>query len=269
MADLDPRTNTKDRIEPHGELRPAKVGSRDDQVTMIAGGLDPVAEKGLRAVLWRNRDLFAWMAADMPRIHPSVITHRLVLFKEAKLVAQKRRRLGSEKAPTVVEVVKKLKEAEFIRELTYTTWLANGVMVRKPSGKWQMCTDYTDLNKACPKDSHPLPNIDNLVDGASGHKMLSFLDAYSGYNQIPMHPANQEKTAFITHLGSYCYEVMSFGLKNAGATYQRLMDKIFAGQIGRCLDAYVDDMVVRSSTPETTSKTSRKYSDRYDDKICD
>lgn len=152
MADLDPQTNTEDRIEPHGELRLAKVGSRDDQVTMIAGGLDPAAKKGLRTVLWRNRDLFAWTAADMPRIHPSVITHRLALFKEAKPIAQKKRRLGAEKAVTVKEEVKKLKEVGFIHELTYTTWLANVVMVKKPSGKWRMCTNYTDLNKACPKD---------------------------------------------------------------------------------------------------------------------
>lgn len=92
-----------------------------------------------------------------------------------------------------------------------------------------MCTDYTDLNKACPKDSHPLPSIDASVDGASGHKMLSFLDAYSGYNQIPMYALDREKTAFITEKANFCYEVMPFGLKNAGATYQRLMDRIFDG----------------------------------------
>lgn len=77
--------------------------------------------------------------------------------------------------------------------MTYTTWLVNVVMVRKTNDKWQMCTDYTDLNKACPKDSHPLPIIDSLVNGASGHKMLSFLDAYSGYNPIPMHAPDRDK----------------------------------------------------------------------------
>nr|KYP55608.1 Retrovirus-related Pol polyprotein from transposon opus [Cajanus cajan] len=120
-------------------------------------------------------------------------------------------------------------------------------MVRKPNGKWRMCTDYTNLNKACPKDAYPLPNIDRLVDGASGHKFLSFLDAYSGYNQIHMHPQDEEKTAFITETANYCYQVMSFGLKNAGATYQRLMNKIFSDHIGRSMEVYVDDMVVKSS----------------------
>ncbi|CAL9024363.1 unnamed protein product [Prunus brigantina] len=85
-----------------------------------------------------------------------------------------------------------------------------------------MCQDYTNLNKACPKDSFPLPRIDQLVDATAGHELLSFMDAYSGYNQIFMHPADQEHTAFINDRGLYCYNVMPFGLKNAGATYQRL-----------------------------------------------
>nr|KYP51700.1 Transposon Ty3-G Gag-Pol polyprotein [Cajanus cajan] len=111
-----------------------------------------------------------------------------------------------------------------------------------------MCTDYIDLNKACPKDTYPLPCIDRLVDGASGHSVFSFLDAYSGYNQIRMHPSDEEKTAFITENANFCYRVMPFGLKNAGATYQRLMDKVFQEQIGRNIEIYVDDMVVKSNS---------------------
>nr|KYP49066.1 Transposon Ty3-I Gag-Pol polyprotein [Cajanus cajan]KYP49091.1 Transposon Ty3-I Gag-Pol polyprotein [Cajanus cajan]KYP49095.1 Transposon Ty3-I Gag-Pol polyprotein [Cajanus cajan] len=110
-----------------------------------------------------------------------------------------------------------------------------------------MCTDYTDLNKACPKDAYPLPNIDRLVDGAAGHKFLTFLDAYSGYNQIRMHPRDEDKTTFVTESANYCYQVMPFGLKNAGATYQRIMDKIFSDQIEKNIEVYVDDMVVKSA----------------------
>jgi len=109
-----------------------------------------------------------------------------------------------------------------------------------------MCVDFTDLNKACPKDSYPLPNIDALVDSASSCKMLSFLDAFSDYNQIKMHPKDESKTTFMTETCSYCYKVMPFGLKNAGATYQRLMDKFLAPMLGRNVQAYVDDMVVTS-----------------------
>ncbi|RDY05633.1 hypothetical protein CR513_10508, partial [Mucuna pruriens] len=119
-------------------------------------------------------------------------------------------------------------------------------MVKKASGKWRMCTDYTDLNKACPKDPYPLPSIDRLVDGVSGFALLSFMDAYSGYNQIQMHPHDEEKTAFITDAGAFCYKVMPFGLKNARATYQRLMEKIFKEVMGVDVEVYVDDMVVKS-----------------------
>ena len=118
-------------------------------------------------------------------------------------------------------------------------------MVTKLNNKWRMCVDYKDLNKACPKDSYTLPNIDQLVDGAAEHKILSFLDDYSGYNQISMHPKDKEKTTFTTNGANYFYEVMSFGLKNAEATYQRLMDKIFKKMIGRSVEVYVDDIVVK------------------------
>ncbi|XP_072066863.1 uncharacterized protein [Arachis hypogaea] len=110
-----------------------------------------------------------------------------------------------------------------------------------------MCVDFTDLNKACPKDAYPLPNIDKLVDNASGFQSLSFMDAYSGYNQILMHPEDQNKTAFITEHGNFCYRVMPFGLKNAGETYPRLMDKVFHHQIGRNMEIYVDNMVAKTT----------------------
>ncbi|KAI0494737.1 hypothetical protein KFK09_024880 [Dendrobium nobile] len=119
-------------------------------------------------------------------------------------------------------------------------------MVKKASGAWRMCMDYTDLNKACPKDSFPLPRIDQLVDATSGHQILSFMDAYSGYNQIRMDPVDEEATAFQTDKGLYCYKVMPFGLKNAGATYQRLMNKVFKDLIGRSMEVYIDDMLVKT-----------------------
>ena len=100
-------------------------------------------------------------------------------------------------------------------------------MVKKVNGKWRMCVDFTDLNKACPKDSYPFPRIDQLVDSIAGHQLLSFMDAFSGYNQIKMDEANQEKTSFITSQGLFCYKVMPFRLKNAGATYQRLVNYMF------------------------------------------
>ena len=103
-----------------------------------------------------------------------------------------------------------------------------------------------DLNKACPKDCYPLPNIDLLVDVMVGHSLLSFMDAYSRYNQICMYPGDEEKTSFITDQGTYCYRVMPFGLKNTEATYQRLVNQIFKGLIGNSMEVYVDDILVKS-----------------------
>ena len=118
--------------------------------------------------------------------------------------------------------------------------------MKKANGKWRMCVDFMDLNKACPKDSFPLPRINQLVDSTAGHKLLTFVDAFSGYNQIKMAEEDQEKTAFITSQGLYCYKVMPFGLKNVGATYQRLVNKMFNKQIDRNMEVYVDDMLVKS-----------------------
>ena len=109
-----------------------------------------------------------------------------------------------------------------------------------------MCVDYTALNEACPKDNFPLPWIDQIVDVSVGHGMLSFLDAFSGYHQITMHPPDAEKTAFITPHRFFCYNVMSFGLKNVGATYHRLVTKMFRSLLAKTIEVYIDDMLVKS-----------------------
>ena len=118
-------------------------------------------------------------------------------------------------------------------------------MVKKENGKWRMCVDFTDLNNACPKDSFPMPKIDQLMDSMVGHKLLTFMDAFSGYNQIQMAEEDQEKIAFITSQGLYCYKVMPFGLKNVGAMYQRLVNQMFSKQIERNVEVYMDNMLVK------------------------
>ena len=131
----------------------------------------------------------------------------------------KRRKLAPKRAEIVMEKVDRLLDADAIQSIQYPTWLSNTVVIQKKNGKWRVCVDFTDLNKDCPKNSFPLPRIDQLVDSTSGHERMSFLDAFQGYHQIPMILFDQEKTAFITPKGIYCYKVMPFGLKNAGATY--------------------------------------------------
>jgi hypothetical protein len=114
-----------------------------------------------------------------------------------------------------------------------------------------MCVDYTDLNKHCPKDLFGLPHIDQIVDSTAGSALLSFIDCYLGYHQIALREEDQSKTSFITPFGAYCYKTMSFGLKNAGATYQRAIQTCSGKQIGVNAEAYVDDVVVKTKSPET------------------
>jgi hypothetical protein len=138
-----------------------------------------------------------------------------------------------------------------------------------------MCVDYTGLNKACPKVPYPLPHIDQIVDSTAGCETLSFLDAYSGYHQIKMKESDQLVTYFITPFGMYCYTTMPFGLRNAGATYQRCMNHVFGGHIGRTVEAYVDDIVVKTkrasdllSDLETTFKCMRAKGVKFNPEKC-
>ncbi|RVX22916.1 Transposon Ty3-I Gag-Pol polyprotein [Vitis vinifera] len=192
--------------------------------------------QSIQNILRSNHDIFAWTHSDMKGIHPSIASHKLNVFPAARPIRQKIRRFHPDRQRVIQDEINKLLEAGFIREVSYPDWLANVVVVPKKEGKWRVCVDYTNLNNACPKDSFPLPRIDQIVDSTSGQGMLSFLDAFSGYHQIPMSPDDEEKTAFITPHGLYCYKVMPFGLKNAGATYQRLMTKIFKPLIGRSVE---------------------------------
>ena len=193
----------------------------------------PMVRQDLASFLRMNQDVFAWSHEDMPGIDLSIIVHRLNVNPDSSPVRQKKRVFTQERDKAVAEEVRKLLEAGFIREVYYPDWLANVVMVRKNNGKWRMCVDFTNLNRACPKDSYPLPRIDTLVDSTARYELLSFMDAFSGYNQIKMKEEDQEKTSFVTSQGLFCYKVMPFGLKNARATYQRLMNKMFARQLGR------------------------------------
>jgi hypothetical protein len=175
-----------------------------------------------------------------------VAEHALEIRADAKPVKQRLRHFDEEKRRAIGEEICELLEAGFIKEVFHPEWLANPILVKKKSGKWQISIDYTSLNKACPKHPFPLPRIDQITDSIAGCEALSFLDAYSGYHKIAMKEFNQLMTSFITPFGIYCYVTMPFGLKNAGATYQRCMNTIFGELIGQTVEAYVDDIVVKS-----------------------
>ena len=137
-------------------------------------------------------------------------------------------------------------EVGFIKPCQHPIWLANGVLVRKKDGQIRVCVDFRDLNKACPKDDFPLPNLDMLLDTTANHEMFSFMDGFSGYNQITIDPKDAEMTAFRTSFGNFYYTMMPFGLKNVRATYQRATTIIFHDMIHNYVEDYVDDLVVKS-----------------------
>jgi len=157
----------------------------------------------------------------MPGIYLEVIVHHLKVDSAARPVKQKLHRINKERSLALRAEVSRLLKAGSIRECHYPEWLDNPVLVKKKTSKWRVCIDFTNLNAACPKDDHPLPRIDQLVEATAGHDLLSFMNAYSGYNQIRMHPPYEDKTRFITDSAVYCYKMMPFGLKNAGETFQR------------------------------------------------
>ena len=141
-------------------------------------------------------EVFAWKQEEMGGIDPIVITHQLNVSPSFKPVKQKRS-FALERQKAINEEVEKLLQENAIREVEYPEWLANVVLVKKANDKWRLCIDFTDINKACLKDSFPLPQIGLLVDATAGHELLSFMDAFFGYNQISMDLSDQEKTSFV------------------------------------------------------------------------
>ena len=144
----------------------------------------------------------------------------------------------------------------------YPQWVANIVPIPKKDDKVRMCVDYRDLNRTSPKDNFLLPHIDTLVDNTAKHSLFSFMDGFSGYNQIKMALKDMEKTIFLTMWGTFCYKVMPFGLKNAGATYQRAMVILFHDMMHKEIEVYVDDMIEKSQVEDNHVINLRKLFER-------
>jgi hypothetical protein len=158
----------------------------------------------------------------MPGVPRELVEHKLKVYPQVRPIRHKLRRFMPDKREAIRAKLARLVSAGFIRELLHPEWLANPVLViKKNKVDWRMCVDHADLNKHCSKDLFGLPRIDQVVDSTVGRSMLSFLDYYSGYHQISLAKEDEEKTAFITPFGAFCYTSMTLGLKNAGATYQR------------------------------------------------
>ncbi|GJZ88752.1 reverse transcriptase domain-containing protein [Tanacetum coccineum] len=219
---------TKEKAEEHkapeGEEKVLVNSAFPEEAITIGSQFSAKCREQLIHLLKDNMDVFAWQSSDMAGIPRRLIRHTLNVNKSVPPVAQKRRVLGTEKSKVVTKEVEEWVKAGIVRPVKYPTWISNPVLVKKVDGTWRMCIDFKNLNAACPKDYYLLPEIDLKIEAGMGHPFKCLLDAYKGYHQMP------------------------FGLKNAGATYQRLVDSAFQAHLGRNLEAYVDDMVIKSKT---------------------
>jgi hypothetical protein len=181
----------------------------------------------------------------MPGVPKELIEYSLNVNTKASPKMQRLRRFAQDKRKAIKKEIAKLLVVGFLKEVFHPDWLANPVLVKKKkNNEWRMCIDYTDLNKHCPKDPFRLPRINQVIDSTTGCVLLCFLDCY-GLPLDCLKEKDQIKTAFITPYGAYAYTTMSFGLKNACATYQRAIQLCFADQLCCNVEAYVDDMVVK------------------------
>ena len=167
--------------------------------------------------------MFAWAPTDMLGVDTSIICHRLSINPDVKPIKQKPRKINTERCQPFHEEVERLLQANFIRETYYLDWLAHPVLVKKKNSKWRICIDFTNLNQAFPKDSFLLPRINQLLDATAGYELLSFMNAYSDTARSRCILRTRTKRRSSLTQGTYCYKVISFGLKNAEATFQRMV----------------------------------------------
>ncbi|XP_027158039.1 uncharacterized protein LOC113759663, partial [Coffea eugenioides] len=247
-VDLQYEEKPKPNLE---ETEKVNIGTEDEvKEVQISIHLNERQKKEMLEFLTMFQDVFAWSYDDMTGISTDVVVHRLPTDPSFPPVKQKPRKFKPDISLKIKEQIEKQLKTNIIIVSHYPIWLSNPVPVPKKSGEVRVCIDYRDLNKASPKDDFPLPNIHILLDNTAGHEIETFCDCFAGYHQILMAEEDREKTAFITPWGTFCYRVMPFGLKNAGATYQRTMTTLFHDMIHREMEVYVDDIIIKSKRAE-------------------
>jgi hypothetical protein len=232
------------------KLEEIDIGDGDKpRPTFINANLDSSFREGLIKLLKEYKDCFTWDYSEMPGLDRSIVEHRLPIKPGFRPYKQPPRKIYKDEVlADAKKEVERLIDANFIRPCRYVKWISNIVPVYKKYGKMRVCIDFRDLNRATPMDGYPMTVADLLVDAAAVHKVISFMDGNAGYNQICMAIEDISKTAFRCpgHIGLFEWIVMTFGLKNAGATYQRAMNYIFHELIGKIVEIYIDDVVIKS-----------------------
>lgn len=193
-------------------------------------------------------DIFAWSYEDLKTFNTEIIQHKIPLKEGTKPFRQKLRKFNPMLLSVIKKEIKKLLDAKIIVPLRFSNWVANLVPVRKKNGEIRLCVDFRNLNRSSLKDNYPVPKMDHILQRVVGAKRMSFLDGYSGYNQIAVAKEDQEKTTFTTPRGTFMYAKMPFGLMNAGATFQRAMDVAFVGERNKFIVIYLDDIIVFSNS---------------------
>jgi hypothetical protein len=252
-------------------LEEVDIGNGDKpRPTFISANLQSDFREELIKLLKEYKDCFAWDYSEMPRLDRSIVEHRLPIKSGFKPYKQPPRKVYKDEVlADVKKEIERLLDANFVRPCRYAEWISNIVPVYKKNGKMRVCIDFRDLNRATPMDGYPMPVANLLVDAAAGHKVINFMDGNAGYNQIFMAIEDISKTAFRCprHIGLFEWIVMTFGLKNAGATYQRAMNYIFHELIDQVIEIYIDDVVIKSLNHDThledvkrTLESTRKHS---------
>jgi hypothetical protein len=234
MANITPTVKIKISIKP----------SIIEEIT-IGAVCSPGELTAYKSLFQEYQDIFAWSYTEMPNLNPSIVEHRIDTWPYITPFCQKKCPLHPSKVTAIKAEIDQLHVVGFIYPIAYTSWVSNLVSINKKQGTICVCIDFCDLNHACPKDNFPTPFNDQIIDDCADHEALSFMDGFSGYNQIQIHPTYQYKTTFTTLWVTFSYRFMPFGLKNVGAMFQRAMTYVFH-DLACIILSYLDDLIAQS-----------------------
>jgi hypothetical protein len=246
FRDLDKLGQGFTSVDPLEEI---DIGDgKSSRPTFVNQTLETDARDKMIGLLKEYSDCFAWNYAEMPGLSREIVEHRLPIKSGFRPFKQKVRTFRLDLLPRIKDKIHRLLEANFIRPCRYAECVSNIVPVEnKESSKLRVHIDFRNLNRATPKDEYPMPIDDTLINNASENRIISFLDGNGRYNHIFMAEEDASKTAFTCpgFIGLFEWVVMTFGLKNDGATYQRAMNLIFHELLGDTMEVYIDDIVVK------------------------
>ncbi|MCO5596986.1 hypothetical protein L7F22_051058 [Adiantum nelumboides] len=234
------------------EIELADPGAESKPV-FITQDLTEVEEVVLKELLKEFKDIFAWTYHDMKGVPPSVAQHTIPMISTAKPMQQRSYPMNPKYAKIVQEELEKLIECGFIYPIEHSEWVSPIVIVPKKNGKLRVCVDLKKVNAATRRDHYPLPYLEHVLERVVGKEAYSFLDGYSGYNQIIIALENQAKTTFIIEFGMFAFRVMAFVLTNVPATFQRLINTAFKEYLRDFCEAFLDDLYIYSSWEEHLS----------------